>query len=166
MRRRGAVVGALVVTALLGGCGSPKRLDVGVLERNLPAQLVADHPEVVADVACPRPIKKEAGLVVSCTATLGGALVVITVTQLDANGAVRAALDTPLLDVTASAATLAARLTKDLGVATTIECAGPAVRVLVVGAVLQCTARDPSLRSRTLAVTVADAAGTLDVTLG
>ena len=40
------------------------------------------------------------------------------------------------------------------------------VRVLVVGETLSCTARDPSLRSRTLVVTVADETGTLDATLG
>lgn len=163
--RRAAGLGALLVASTLAGCGSPKRLDVGVLERNLPSQLVVDHPEVVTDVSCPRPIKKQAGLVVQCRAAIGGAPVVVTVTQLDDNGALRAVLDASLLDVTASAATLAARLTKDLGVATTIECAGPPVRVLVVGEQLSCTARDPSLRSRTLTVTVADDAGTLDATI-
>lgn len=151
---------------LLGAaCGSPPRLDVTVLERALPAQLVADHPEVVTDVQCPDPIERRAGVVVECTATLGGMPVVVTVTQLDANGAVRAELDRPVLDVIGSAAVLAARFTKDLGVTTTIECTGPAVRVLVVGEVLQCTARDPSLRSRALAVTVLDDTGTLDAKL-
>jgi hypothetical protein len=166
IRRVVALVAAFVVLGVLAvGCGSPKRLDAGVLERNLPSQLVADHPEVVTDVACPRPIKKQAGLEVQCTAAIGGSPVVVTVTQLDDNGALRAVLDKPLLDVTASAATLAARLSKDLGVATTIECAGPAVRVLVVGEELSCTARDPSLRSRTITVTVLDDAGTLDAAI-
>ena len=168
MRVRRAVFGAAAALGglpLVAACGGPPRLDVTVLERVLPAQLVADHPEVVTDVQCPDPIERRAGVVVQCTAALGGVPVGVTVTQLDASGAVRAELDKPLLDVAASVATLAARLTKDLGVVTTLECSGPAVRVLAVGEVLQCTARDPSLRSRTLAVTVLDDTGALDAKL-
>ena len=97
--RRGAPLVLAVVLAVGGvACSTPQRLDVTVIERALPAQLVADHPEVVTDVACPRPIARRVGLVVSCTAALGGAPVTVTVTQLDANGAVRAAQFLDLAD--------------------------------------------------------------------
>ncbi|HMS89213.1 MAG TPA: hypothetical protein PKE56_12250 [Acidimicrobiales bacterium] len=42
---------------------------------------------------------------------------------------------------------------------------GPRWWLRVVGEVLRCTARDPSLRSRPLVVTVRDDVGTLDATL-
>jgi hypothetical protein len=167
-RRRGAwarPVASLAIVAFAVGCGSPDHIDARALERVLPGQIVADHPDVLTDVVCPAPIHKRAGTVTACTAALAGTPVVITVTQLDDNGATSAALDKPVLDVEASAGVLAARFTKDLGVSTTVECEGPAVRVLVVGEVLRCTARDPSLRSRSLDVTVRDAAGTLDASL-
>lgn len=167
-RRHGAaaLVGACLMSgALVVACGSTDRIDVHALERVLPGQIVPDHPEVLDEVACPSPIQKAVGTVTVCTATVAGAPVAITVTQLDGNGATSAALDKPVFDVAASASTLAARFTKDLGVSTTIDCDGPAVRVLVVGEVLRCTARDPSLRSRVLDVTVRDDAGTLDAKL-
>ncbi len=166
-RRRGAPVCALtVVIALLGAsCGSSDRIDARALERVLPGQILADHPELLADVACPSPIDKRTGTITLCTGALAGTPVTITVTQLDDNGATSAALDKPIFDVAKSAATLAARFTSDLGLATTVDCDGPAVRVLVVGEVLHCVARDPSLRSRSLDVTVTDDAGTLAASL-
>ena len=161
-----ALVGACVASAaLVVACGSPDRIDAHALERVLPGQIVPDHPEVLDEVACPSPIRKAVGVVTVCTAVLAGSPVAITVTQLDGNGATSAALDKPVFDVAASAGTLAARFTKDLGVTTTIECDGPAVRVLVVGEVLRCTAHDPSLRSRVLDVTVRDDGATLDAKL-
>ena len=158
---------AFALTACaLAACGAADRLDPHALERVLPAQLLGDHPELLTGVACPAPIVKRTGTVTECTALLADVAVAIAVTQLDDNGAVRAALDKVVLDVAQSAAVLAARVTMDLGVSTAIECDGPAVRVLVVGEVLRCIARDPSLRSRTLAVTVLDERGTLDTALG
>jgi hypothetical protein len=165
MSRAPFVAAAALAAALVPACGSTDRIDSHALERVLPGQLVADHPDVLADVSCPDPIDKRIGTVTVCNATLAGTPVVITVTQLDDNGATSAALDKPIFDVAKSANVLAARFTKDLGVATTVECEGPAVRVLVVGEVLRCTARDPSLRSRSLDVTVRDADGTLDASL-
>jgi hypothetical protein len=159
------LVGVVSVVALSSGCGSSNRLDAAALARVLPGQILPDHPELLTDVVCPAPIEKRTGMITTCTAMLADAPMTIAVTQTDDNGAVSAVLDGAVLDVTKSAATLAARLTDDLGVSTTIECDGPAVRVLVVGEVLTCSARDPSLRSRTLSVTVLDDQGTLDAKL-
>ncbi len=164
---RSAIVALGVVGAgVSGACGSPDRLDAEVLARVLPAQVVPGHPEVLTGVACPERIDKRAGLTVTCEASLGGTPVEVKVTQIDDRGAVRAEVDRPLLDVARSAKTLAERFTSDLHITTTVECEGPAVRVLVVGETLRCTARDPSLRSRVLAVTVLDTEGTLDARLG
>jgi hypothetical protein len=167
-RARAALLGCGSFVAAFGlvACGEPDRLDPAVLERLLPGQIAPEHPEVVTDMVCPPRIDKRVGVVVECTAALAGAPVTVRVVQLDDNGAVRAELDAPLLDVGRSAAVLAARFTKDLGVSTTIECEGAPLRVLVVGEKLRCTARDPSLRSRVLVVTVLDAAATLDAQLG
>ena len=163
---RAAFVAAVVLTAtLLVGCRSVTRLDARALERNLPGQVVGDHPDLLTEVSCPSPIVKQQGVVTVCNAKLAETPVQLTVTQLDDNGAVSVALDKSLLDVVKSVAVLAARFTKDLSIDTTIECEGAAVRVLVVGETLQCTARDPSLRSRALVVTVLDDQGTLGAAL-
>ena len=159
------VAAVFVTTVLLVGCRSVTRLDARALEGNLPGQVVGDHPELLTEVSCPSPIVKRRGVVTVCQAKLDDTPVQLTVTQGDDNGAVSVALDKPLLDVVKSVAVLASRFTKDLSINTTIECDGAAVRVLVVGETLQCTAHDPSLRSRTLVVTVLDEQGTLDASL-
>jgi hypothetical protein len=159
-------LGGLVVAVVgLAACGDPDRLDPRALARVLPAQVVPDHPDLLTDLTCPERIDERAGSTAVCTASLAGSPVEVRVVQLDDRGAVRAELDRPVLDVARSARFLADRFSKDLGVATTIECDGPAVRVLVVGEKLRCTARDPSLRSRVLSVTVLDEAATLDAQL-
>lgn len=157
-----AVAGLVV----LAGCASDPTLDARSLERILPAQIVPDHPGVVTNLACPSSIDMAAGIAVVCTAEVGGDPVTMTVTQIDDAGSVTAELDQPLFDVEASADVLAAQLTTDLSVETTIACAGPAVRVFEVGEVISCVAYDPSGRSRPLSVTVLDESGTLDMKLG
>ncbi|MDA3041452.1 MAG: DUF4333 domain-containing protein [Actinomycetota bacterium] len=156
----------IVGLLLTMGCAADPTLDAASLEQVLPAQIVPDHPEVVTNVQCPTPIEMSAGISVVCTAEVGGDPVTMTVTQLDDVGSVTAELDQPLFDVEASADVLAAQLTDDLAIATTIVCVGPAVRVLDVGEVLSCVASDPSGRSRPLFVTIVDEAGTLDMKLG
>jgi hypothetical protein len=156
-----------VAAGLLGlsACGGTDRLDPDALARVLPAQVLPDHPELLIEPVCPERIDKRAGTTVVCTASLAGAPVEVRVVQLDDRGAVRAELDRPVLDVVKSARFLAERFSKDLDITTTVECEGPAVRVLVVGETLRCVARDPSLRSRVLVVTVLDETGGLDAKL-
>lgn len=151
---------------LLVGCAADPTLDAGSLEQVLPGQILPDHPELVTNVQCPSSIDMATGIAVVCTAEVGGDPVTMTVTQIDDVGSVTAELDQPLFDVEASAGVLAAQLTDDLDVATTIACVGPAVRVLDVGEVLSCVASDPSGRSRPLFVTILDESGTLDMKLG
>ena len=163
-RARALLLGvAAVLPTVAATCGGPSRLDAGRLERELPAAVVADHPDVVTDVSCPSPIKREVGLVVECQASISATPVTLTVTQTDDNGGVRVELDRPLLDIDKVSSELAARLTKDVGVATSVTCAGPPVVVLSVGATISCDATDPSNRTRTFVATIADESGALDV---
>jgi Domain of unknown function (DUF4333) len=164
--RPGAIVIAVVATVLVTtACREPTKLDARRLERELPAAVLSDHPELVTDVSCPRPIERAAGTIVECDASISGTAVVLTVTQTDDKGAVGVALDRTLLDVDKLAAQIAARLTQDVGVATTVVCAGPVVRVLTVGDAISCTATDPSNRSRTFVATITDQTGAFDVKL-
>ncbi len=131
----------LMVSAFgIAGCREPNRLDPASLARDLPEAVVPDHPEVVADVVCPGPIDRGIGIATTCAATIAGTAVTLRVTQVDENGGVRVDLDRKLLDVTKVAADLAARLTKDVGIAT-------------------------SVRSRTFDVTVVDDTGAIDLLL-
>lgn len=157
---------ALVSLALLlvaGACREATKLDVDALQRDLPAAVVADHADLVTDVVCPPKILRGAGTVVECSAAISGTPVVLTVVQIDDDGAVRVELDRTLLDVGKLAADVAARLTKDVGVPTTVVCDGPAVRVLAVGDTYACTATDASNRSRRFRATILDQAGAFEL---
>ncbi|HEV8299131.1 MAG TPA: DUF4333 domain-containing protein [Acidimicrobiales bacterium] len=150
---------------LVAGCREPTHIDPRTLAHELPRAVVEDHPEVVDDVVCPGPIDRGAGVETTCAATIGGTPVTLKVTQVDDDGRVRVELDRTLLDVEKVAADLAARLTKDVGIATTVTCEGPQVRVLTVGDILVCDAIDPAGKAHTFDAKVTDASGTIDLTL-
>jgi hypothetical protein len=149
----------------VAGCGEPATLDAGRLERDLPAAVVADHPELVTDVACPPSPDRAAGATFTCTAMIGDEPVRLDVVQLDDRGRVRVEVDRTLLDVEGAAADLAARLTDDVGVPTAVVCDGPPVRVLVIGERLSCTATDPEGRERVFSLEIEDESGAVGIRL-
>jgi hypothetical protein len=155
----------LALVLWVAGCGGPSKLDGDRLARDLPAAVVADHPELVTDVVCPPSIERTIGASFTCTALIAGEPVALDVVQVDDRGGVRVDVDRTLLDVGEVAADLAARLTRDVGVPTAVVCAGPPVRVLVVGDTLRCTATDPDGRERVFALTVEDDAGAVGIVL-
>lgn len=155
----------LLATVAVTGCREPTKLDASKLADHLPAAVVPDHPETVTGVDCPRPIRRAVGEVVTCTATIAGTPVQLTVTQLDRDGRVRVDTDRTLLDLAKVEADVATRLTKDVGIETSIVCDGPRVRVLVVGESLRCTASDPSGRTRVFVADLLDEAGAVSLHL-
>jgi hypothetical protein len=162
------IVGAVAllgVALALAGCREPTKLDAAKLVRDLPAAVVHDHPEVVTDVQCPNPIRRNAGEVTQCHATVAGTPVKLTVTQVDRDGHVKVEADRTLLDIAKVEADIATRLTKDVGIETSIVCDGPRVRVLVVGETLRCTATDPSGRKRVFLADVLDETGEVSLHL-
>jgi hypothetical protein len=164
-RRGPAVVAVAALVVLLAGCRGATRLDAPALAASLPATLVPDHPEIVTDARCPAPIARKVGTVTVCTASIGGTPVEVAVTQTDGDGAVAVRLESELLDVNAIAKTVADRLSRDIGVVTTVTCDGPAVRVRVVGERLACTAAEASGTTRPITVEVTDTPERVTVTL-
>jgi hypothetical protein len=162
--RRSVVVPVFVSVALvLAGCREPTHIDPATLARDLPAAVVPDHPEVVTGVDCPGPIDRRVGVETVCAAGIAGTPVTLQVTQVDGDGHVRVVVDRTLLDVTKVAAELATRLTKDVGIPTTVACDGPQVKVLTVGDTIACDATDPAGKARTFDVTILDASGAFDL---
>jgi hypothetical protein len=145
-----------LVLASTAACGSPDEIDASGLERKIPAAVLSEHPELVTDVTCPRPIDRKVGEITACDGAIGGSEVQFAVTQLDDNGQVRVEVDRTLLDVDQLAARIAERLTADIAVPTSVLCDGPAVRVLSVGDEIQCEANDPQNRTNTFVATILD----------
>ena len=164
---RRALIAITSAVTLLGvaACREATKLDGPRLERELPASVLSDHPDLVTGVSCPTPIKRAVGTVVACSASIGGTPVVLTVTQTDDKGSVDVVVDRTLLDIDKLAAEISSRLTKDVGVATAVTCPGPAVRVLTVGDAISCNATDPSNRSRTFVATITDESGAFELKL-
>ncbi|HEX7097225.1 MAG TPA: DUF4333 domain-containing protein [Acidimicrobiales bacterium] len=164
--RSGVVALALaVVTGFAAGCADADELDAEKLARDVPAAVLADHPELVTDVVCPEPIEREAGVRTACFASIAGTAVELTVSQLDDDGAVRVELGRPLLDVDLLSARIAERLTADVGVPTSVTCEGPPVRVLQVGDEIRCDATDDDNRTRTFVATILDESAAYELRL-
>lgn len=141
------------------GCGFDGP-GAGALERQLPALIAPQAPSVVAQVSCPGGVPDDEGAVTRCRASVDGVAVEVQVTRRGGVAAVR--LDRALLVLDDVEATVAGRLTSDLGVAVVVRCDGARVRVAAEGVVLRCTGTDSSKRERPLEVS-ADASGALSV---
>jgi hypothetical protein len=151
-------VGAVSLGAVwLVGCSADSELDGDKLVAALPAAVLEDHPDLLDNVVCPDGIEPATGTTTVCFADLAGDPVELTVTQLDDEGTVRVEVDRTLLDVEDLSTRIAERLTDDVGVATSVVCEGPAVRVLEVGDEVPCDATDPDDRTRTFVATILDA---------
>jgi hypothetical protein len=154
-----------LVAVSAAACGEAGEVDAGTLARAIPAAVLARHPELVTEVACPEPIERGIGIVSVCTGRVAGTAVELTVTQLDDDGNVRVVLDRPLLDVDDLAARIGERLTGDLGVPTSVACEGAAVRVLAVDDQIRCDATDPDDRTLTFVATILDDQANYDLSV-
>jgi hypothetical protein len=132
----------------------------GALERQIPALVAPQAPSVVTDVVCPDGVPDDDGAITRCRAWVDGVAVEVQVTRRDGVAAVR--LDRALLVLDDVEATVAGRLTSDLGVAIVVRCEGARVRAASDGLALRCSGTDPSKRERPIEVAV-DASGSLSV---
>lgn len=163
MTRRALTVAALAGMALTAACSNDTELDAQKLQAALPAAVLEDHPDLLTSVVCPESIPTEIGASTLCFADLAGRPVELTVAQIDDEGTVSVDVDRTLLDVDDLAARIAERLSADVGVATSVVCEEPAVRVLEVGDEIECDATDADDRTRTFVATILDDAAAFEL---
>ena len=158
-----AAAAALLGAIVAASCSPDTEIDSDNLVAALPGAVLEEHPELLTDVVCPEGIEPAAGTRTVCFADLAGDPIELTVVQLDDDGTVRVEVDRTLLDVEDLAARIAERLTADIGVATSVVCDGPPVRVLEVGVELRCEASDPDDRTNTYVATIRDDDASFDL---
>lgn len=160
-RAAGAAVACL---GLVVACaGTPDELDAAGIAAAVPAALAPEDPGSVTDVVCPETVERGIGIVVTCSAEVGGTPVTATVEQLDDDGRLAIETTTVLLDRGDIAAGLADRLQSDLGVLVGVDCDDPRVVVPAAGDEFGCTASDEAGRPIELVVRLLDAEGAYDV---
>ena len=113
MARLLIVVAAAMLLA--AACADDPSLDEQSLLDGLPAAVLPDAPEVVADVACPEPTEATVARSSVCTASVHGEPITIDV-EVDEDGVVAATVRESFLDLAMVEAALVERLEVDLAV--------------------------------------------------
>lgn len=156
--------GAVACLVLLVACsGETDELDAAGIAAAVPAALAPEDPTSVTDVVCPETVARGTGIVVTCSAEVGGTPVTATVEQLDDEGRLAIETTTVLLDRGDIATGLGDRLQADLGVLVGVDCDEPRVVVPVAGDEFGCTATDEAGRPIELVVRLLDATGAYEV---
>lgn len=165
IRLRARVLGSLLGLAVVGaGCGAAE-IDSMLLLEEIESSVIAEHPGLLQDLACPTPIEVGIGISADCTGSIDGEPVTIRVEQTNDEGAIDVELQDPLFDVIAAAEKLGERFEFELGVPTTVDCGEPPLRVLKVEMVVNCLANDGST-NRAVSLTVLDETGAYELSLG
>lgn len=151
----------LVVTVVLAvaACGSsePQLVDPGALERSIPQALLPTAPELVEQVSCP-PMDAERLSTVSCTVTIVGHPISVTVTGPDLFKGVRVSAADSLVWASDLADRAGERLDTDLGAGNSVVCE-PVVRVAKAGQIFDCAVAGSDGQSRLFVATLLDATG-------
>lgn len=162
-----AMVGLLLLLAQTG-CSEPSTtLDSAATERAV-RKAVGDRIEApVSEVRCPRDIARGLGKRFSCRAVLEGDAgeVRLRVRQVDAGGMLQAELLDAVIDNDEVADDLRSSLVRTYLRGFTVDCGDGGPRVVALVTPFTCDAKDSS-GSRTVEVTVVDAAGTLRYDVG
>lgn len=144
------------------GCNttSSGEIDTVKAQTTIRALIAGQTGASVASVTCPGPIIEQKGAQFTCTATgVDGTTVPVAVVQTDGNGNVH--ISAPqLLHTGAAAALIASHLTATLKFKVTVRC--PDLLNVHPGSKFACKATDPTGDTRSVAVTVKDAQGTID----
>jgi hypothetical protein len=160
--RSSAVVA--VVAGLLAGCGGGSRVDVRGVEKTITAELERVYAPVrVGPTTCPSAPALEKGATFRCATRVAGQSVDVRVTLRDTKGAITYSTSRAVIVVAQVEADLRARLHDAYDepgdvMEISVRCAGPAVRVLDVGATFRCSV-EAGGTSMTQEVTVADRGG-------
>ena len=153
----------LVLAGLFAGCASSLAYDSDGLERQIPALLVPDDPEVVTDVQCPDVLPLTT-ISTRCLAVIGGSQVGVDV-MLTEDGDAEISSDAYLVETASIAAAARARLGEDLDVVT-VTCPGSAVVVSVPDSQIACDAIDSDGNSHSMTVTIISATGDFAISFG
>ena len=148
-----------MVVLAVASCGSsePQFVDPGALERSIPRALLPTDPELVEQVSCP-PMDAERLSTVSCTVTIAGYPISVTVTGPDPFKGVRVSAADSLVWASDLAERVVARLDVDLGPGNPVDCE-PVVRVAKAGQAFNCVVAGSDGKSRPFVATILDATG-------
>jgi hypothetical protein len=154
-----------VVAAVVACSGSSSTLDSKAVESTIRAQLRRDFAGApVGRAKCPDNVKKKTGKQFTCTATVSGEPVPITVTQTDRDPGYRTLREVAVLDIAKVQNFVQMQYDQQVGVQVTASCA-PGKRVLVVRPQTQipCTVTDSQGTADTVQVLVGDTAGNIKI---
>jgi hypothetical protein len=151
-----------VVTACSGGSST---LDSKEVEGTIRAQLRKDFAGArVGEPKCPDNVKKKTGKQFTCTVTVSGEPVPITVTQTDRDPGYRALREVAVLDVAKVQNFVQMQYDQQVGVQVTASCApGKTVLVARPQTMIPCTVTDSQGTTDTVQVVVSDTAGNVKI---
>lgn len=155
---------AAISVALVGACGRSPVLDSERLETAVAESLVPEAPETVTGVNCPDLIV-EGPIEVGCTALIGDVPVDVAV-SISAEDTAVISTEATVVAVADMEAEAAERLSRDLGVETSVSCPDPRVIVSLPGTTLECDAIDPSGTVYDVTFTIRSERGDWELTLG
>jgi hypothetical protein len=155
-----ALIGVLLVAALLSACGSSTpSLDSVKIERAIATSILKEHHLHTA-VACPSKVPQRSGHVFTCTARLDVGAYPVTVTEIDGTGQVRYQDNRPLvvLNIAKVEQAIEASVLDQRHLRATASC--PAEVLQRAGLVFRCTAMiDGTARRYPFMVSEVDNAG-------
>jgi hypothetical protein len=155
------------VVAVVAACsGGSNTVDSKEVESTIRAQLRRDFPGAPVGAAkCPDNVKKKTGNQFSCTASVSGEPVPITVTQTDRDPGFRPLREVAVLDVAKVQNFVQTQYDQQVGVQVTASCAPPGKSVIVARpqTMIPCTVTDSQGATDTVQVLVSDTAGDIKI---
>ena len=156
---------ACVVVAVVACSSGSSTLDSKEVEGTIRAQLRKDFRGApVGPTKCPEDVKRKAGKQFTCTATVSGEPVPITVTQTERDPGYRALREVAVLDVAKVQSFVQMQYDQQVGVQVTASCApGKTVIVARPQTQIPCTVTDSQGTTDTVQVLVSDTAGNIKI---
>ncbi len=164
-------LGIAAPVAVLAGCSSSTTLDSAKLNTQIVDQINQVAPNSNPTVSCPSDVKAEANATFTCTATVAGQEMQLTVTQKDADGNVSYQGDSSIFQLASTQEKLSAKVAESQPGTWTTACnptgAQQGYYIAKPGTTFDCevsgTAADGTAKTGTLAVTVTDADGNVSL---
>ncbi|MBI2709661.1 MAG: DUF4333 domain-containing protein [Actinobacteria bacterium] len=158
---------AVVLALALGGCSRRPDLDMAAARREIRRTLVSTYGADVdlGQPRCPARVVARKGERFRCSIDVAGQRLGLSVEQRDDAGTLQVVPERAVVGLPRVRRELVAALADRIGGrSAVVSCAGPAVRVVAVGATFECAARDGAT-TRTVLVRVRDLAGSLTFTI-
>jgi hypothetical protein len=156
---------ACVVVAVAACSSASSTLDTKEIEGTIRAQLRKEFRGApIGRTKCPDNVKKKTGKQFTCTATVNGEPVPITVTQTERDPGYRALREVAVLDVAKVQNFVQMQYDQQVGVQVTASCApGKSVIVARPQTQIPCTVTDSQGTTDTVQVLVSDTAGNIKI---